>query len=418
MDGELRDLLLLAGCGARGEAFEKTIDCKRVLQRAAALEVFPCCVHAIQKNKKPEDSFADLEAWRAEVRRLAMGQAVGREKLFGLLAELQKAGFTYAVIKGCAVAESYGEPFLRLSADTDILIDPAQERDLYHWLERQGFVLERRESQEYHGVARHKDYGILEIHIALSDYRIADYWEKKAGMEISRTMRRPPVWIEGRQGSFYSLDHTEQMIFLTLHFVRHLFTMEGNLRMFLDNCTYASYYREKIDWMFYWQTLERLGYGKLAETIFEAADSYMGFQLAGQRGVIPGGQGKIEDPTGTKGNEDSFSTEKDMEGFLEILCAPQENMRIADRFRDLYRSREMNLGENVFGYRIKALWGVALYTMKHIKKDGLLSVLKRAPGKAGRLLTGKASRPGSIREAQWMEHCREIYGKLGLMRDA
>ena len=40
MDGELRDLLLLAGCSARGEAFEKTIDCKRVLQRAAALEVF------------------------------------------------------------------------------------------------------------------------------------------------------------------------------------------------------------------------------------------------------------------------------------------------------------------------------------------------------------------------------------------
>ena len=411
MDGELGDLLLLAGCGARGEAFKKAIDGKRILQRAAALEVLPCCVYALQKNKKLRDSFADQEVWGAEVRKLAMGQAVGREKLFGLLREIQKAGFTYAVIKGCAVAESYGEPFLRLSADTDILIDPARERDLYHWLERQGFVLERRRAQEYHGVARHRDYGILEIHIALTDYRIVDYWRKKAGMEISQTMQRPPVWIEGRQGSFYSLDYTEQMLFLTLHFVRHLFVMEGNLRMLLDNCVYASYYRERIDWGFYWQTLKGLGYGKLAKTIFQAADTYMGFHLSGENGVIGEESGKI------KGKEDWIVAEKDMEGFLEILCASRENMQIADRFRDLYRSREMNIGENVFWYRTKALWGVALYTMKHIKKDGLGSVLKRAPGKARRLLTGKDNRVGSIQETQWMEQRREIYRKLGLMRD-
>lgn len=237
-------------------------------------------------------------------------------------------------------------------------------------------------------------------------------------MEISRTMRRPPVWIEGRQGSFYSLDHAEQMLFLTLHFARHLFVMEGNLRMLLDNCAYASYYREKIDWEFYWQTLERLGYGNLAETIFGAADSYMGFQLTGESSVMQGRPGKAKESMEIKRNGDSVSLEKDMEGFLEILCAPQENMRIADRFRDLYRSQEMNLGENVLGYRIKALWGVALYTMKHIKKDGLRLVLKRAPGKVKRLLTGRDSRIGSIQEAQWMERRREIYRKLGLMRDA
>lgn len=411
MDGELRELLMLAGCGARGEAFhkgqnretEEDLDYQHLLQRTVDLEVFPFCVRALQKNKELWESTENMEAWGGEIRRLAMGQAVGRERLFGLLKRLQKAGYTYAIMKGCAIAESYGEPFLRMSADTDILIEKNQEQELYRWLKNQGFTLEKREPQEYHGVVRHKEYGIIELHIALSDPRIMKYWRKKAGKDIFQAMQRPPVWIEGRQGSFYSLEYTEQMLFVTLHFIRHLFAMEGTLRMLLDNCMYASYYRGKIDWFSYWEALKNLGYEKLVKAMFLAADTYMGFTLTGEESIFPAGIEAVE--------------KEDMEGLLEILCAVQENMNIADEFKDIYRSKEMNLGENIFLYRMKTLWGVALYTVKRTRKDGLASVLKRVPGKVKRILTGHDNRKRNVEAAEWMRKRRAVFGRLGLMRD-
>lgn len=420
MDKELQELLQLAGYGIRGEAAPgpevregtENPDYHLLLQRAGELEVYPYCVRALQKNRELGAVVEGLTAKAEEVRNQARKQALGREKLFGFLKRLSEAGFTYAVIKGCAIAESYGEPFLRVSSDTDLLIDEQQEQELYHWLEEEGFHLEKREHQEYHGVARNREIGILELHIALSDSRIAAYWQKKAGTVVSQTMQHPPVFIEGKQGSFYSLEYTEQMLFVTLHFIRHLFAMEGTLRMLLDNCTYASYYRKNIDWAAYWEALSGLGYRKLAETMFLAADTYMGFTLTGEEGILPSDSEKPD-----KKPEDTCAGTEDMEGLLEILCSPRENMRIADRFKDLYRSSEMNLGENAFVYRMKTLWGVALYTAKRTRKDGLLSVLSRAPGKAKRILTGRDNRTGNEEEAEWMRERREVFGRLGLMRD-
>lgn len=409
MDRELQELLLLAGHGIRGEAASKPeaekepLDYLQLLQKAGELAVYPYCVRALKKNRELGTSIWGLESKAEEVRALARKQAVGREKLFGFLRRLEKEGFTYAVIKGCAIAESYGEPFLRVSSDTDLLIDEGQEQKLYQWLGKEGFSLEKRERQEYHGVARNKDIGILELHIALSDPRVTEYWRKKAGKDIFQAMQRPPVWIEGRQGSFYSLEYTEQMLFVTLHFIRHLFAMEGTLRMLLDNCMYASYYRGKIDWFSYWEALKNLGYEKLVKAMFLAADTYMGFTLTGEESIFPAGIEAVE--------------KEDMEGFLEILCAVRENMNIADEFKDIYRSKEMNLGENIFLYRMKTLWGVALYTVKRTRKDGLASVLKRVPGKVKRILTGHDNRKRNVEAAEWMRKRRAVFGRLGLMRD-
>lgn len=420
MDRELQELLQLAGYGVRGKAAPgpkiregiENPDYLLLLQRAGDLEVYPYCVRALQKNRELGTTVEGLAAKAEEVRSQARKQALGREKLFGFLRRMEEAGFTYAVIKGCAIAESYGEPFLRVSSDTDLLIDEQQEQKLYHWLEKEGFYLEKRERQEYHGVARNREIGILELHTAFSDPRIAAYWQKKAESVVSQTMQHSPVYIKGRQGSFYSLEYTEQMLFVTLHFIRHLFAMEGTLRMLLDNCMYASYYRKQIDWTSYREALDGLGYGKLVKTMFLAADTYMGFDLTGEKGIHPPDSGKTD-----KKLEVACVGTEDMEGLLEILCAPEENLRIADRFKDLYRSREMNLGENAFVYRMKALWGVALYTAKRTRKDGLLSVLMRAPGKAKRILTGRDNRTGNEEEAEWMRKRREVFGRLGLMRD-
>lgn len=416
MDEDLREVLMLAGCGARGEAFHggrlsesrKVLDCQRLLQRASALGVFHYCVYALQKSALAQKESGSLEAWARETHRLAIAQAVGREKLFGLLKRLHEAGFTYAVMKGCAIAESYGEPFLRVSADTDLFIERSQERRLCRWLAAQGFALERRAPQEYHGTARHREYGLLELHVSFFDARVSEYWKKKAGREVRQGMGCPPVLIEGKQGSFYSLEYTEQMLLMTLHFIRHLFVMEGTLRMLLDNCMYASYYMERIDWMAYWDELEALGYGRLVRTMFHAAECCMGFALE-KKGISVWIRGLASGP--------DLACEEEMEGFLEILCAPEENMRIAERFRDLYKAEEMNLGGHAVWHRWKTFCGVALYTGKYIKKDGFRNVLKRAPDKAMRILTGRDSRAGCGEEEEWMLRCREIYGKLGLMRE-
>ena len=250
-------LVQLSGAGALG--IKCPLLCKQdneILHLATEQHVLPLLACAALRS--PGQLFHDdVENYLLELMRTQAAKNLLRnQRVLHLIKEMENAGFSIIVLKGCSVSYLYAYPESRDSVDVDLLIKPEQEHEVYRFLRQYGFSISGRTMTANDSVCEHKKYGRIEIHVSLYPEITKTAWKRID--EESFLPRECTVRIDTPNGSFETLGHTEQLIFLSLHMAKHFVESGMTIRMMLDIALHYARYKNEIDTGRYWHLLKKL----------------------------------------------------------------------------------------------------------------------------------------------------------------
>lgn len=283
----LCDLLTLASAGARGDQIHISVDeWEPVLRLAIEHNVLPLFACALLRSPDLSCPESIREYVLNMMRNSSSVNIIKRQRVFQLLYELQMDGFDVKLLKGYAVARYYVFPESRDSVDTDIWIQPDQEAAIYDFFEGKGFQTEERSLTSHHGICQHKKYGKIEVHTHLYDEIVEDVWFGRMCKNdfIQDDFER----VSTPDGEFVTLGATDQLIFLTLHMIKHFIDGGLSIRMMLDIALYYMHRSKDIDFERYWCVMKELRYADLMGAVLKVMSQYAGFgydAFAETRGV-------------------------------------------------------------------------------------------------------------------------------------
>lgn len=313
------------------------------------------------------EKYADLSAYQNEIVK-ALTYSI-RQSTFqlGIISDLNAAGLRACLLKGAAIAAAYPDPPSRVSADTDILIEPEKEPEVIEFLKARGFSVKPREKNDHHFKAYHPIGGVLEGHVRL--YSIptekvlldgASLYSEEWSMEN----------IDGYDIPILGLN--DGLIYLTAHYIKHLVNEGGGVRQMLDLLLYIERYKDKLDFERYDRLLKQLRYDKLVDVIKTIGAKYWGFDY-------PIRYEELAEKLLTDSEEGGiFGYDTDSrEGFYKAYCdrrakAPGTKLMVfikgeRDWKKRLFPSRKMLCAEGFKGAENRALYPY-YFILHYIKK--------------------------------------------------
>ena len=290
----LIECIKLSGAGARGLLLANDdVSWQDVIATASAQNVLPLVSCALLHN--PNLSCPDqLKEYLLNSMRMSSAtNIIRRQRVLHLLQEIEQMRVAVQVLKGYSVSRLYAHPESRESVDNDILIDVADEEKVCSFLESKGFSVKGRQLTANDGVCEHKKYGKLEIHVGLYPEITLDAWKNL--IDINEFVCEPPYRIESIDGSYNTLGHTDQLLFLSLHMAKHFVESGLTIRMILDVALHFANYREEINVDRYWRVIRELKFETLMNSILWIAVEYCGFSIQDFPGITNNKPTQIKD---------------------------------------------------------------------------------------------------------------------------
>lgn len=280
MTNEFKYLMHIAGCSARGVPVEAAdvpgLDWAKMF-RLAKEQAVPFLLTYLLRRRKDLSCPENLRCEQSAQMFATLLETNDQKKnVLHLLQELEKAGFRPILLKGYVAADCYAVADCRISSDVDILVPAKQEAKVCAFLKKKGFDVSPRWTDGHHSVCTHPDYGYLEIHAELFDRLVADVWFKDLQSNIFDL--RNCVCIETNGGSYQTLGHTDNLLFMTLHMVKHFINGGISLRMMLDIGMFIARYGDKINFQQYWSVLRTLSYDEMVSSVIWVLVRYCGFE--------------------------------------------------------------------------------------------------------------------------------------------
>ena len=285
MTNEFKALMQLVGVAAQGKALQKLpddLDWARIERLANEQAVQTLLGYALRLSPALDCPAELRESLVSQMRQEAFSNHAWKHSTLQLLAEMNAAGIPALLIKGYAVADCYAAPDCRMSGDTDLLIEPKNEKRACAFMKANGFAVERRWTNGHHDVCRHPQLGCVELHVMLYDEIVEDVWFGR--MDGREFVSESAIEVATQDGSYRTLGYTDHMIFLMLHLIKHFIMTGMSLRMMLDVALFFSHNAERIDSARFWKMMESLKYGTIAQSILWAMVRYCGIDATS----IPG----------------------------------------------------------------------------------------------------------------------------------
>ena len=285
MTNEFKALMQLVGAAAQGKALQKLpddLDWARIERLANEQAVQTLLGYALRLSPALDCPAELRESLVSQMRQEAFSNYAWKHSTLQLLAEMNAAGIPALLIKGYAVADCYAAPDCRMSGDTDLLIEPKNEKRACAFMKANGFAVEHRWTNGHHDVCRHPQLGCVELHVMLYDEIVEDVWFGR--MDGREFVSESAIEVATQDGSYRTLGYTDHMIFLMLHLIKHFILTGMSLRMMLDVALFFSHHAERIDSVRFWKMMESLKYGTIAQSILWAMVRYCGIDATS----IPG----------------------------------------------------------------------------------------------------------------------------------
>ena len=286
MTNEFKALMQLVGAAAQGKTLQKLpddLDWARIERLANEQAVQTLLGYALRLSPALDCPAELRESLVSQMRQEAFSNHAWKHSTLQLLAEMNAAGIPALLIKGYAVADCYAAPDCRMSGDTDLLIEPKNEKRACAFMKANGFAVERRWTNGHHDVCRHPQLGCVELHVMLYDEIVEDVWFGR--MDGREFVSESAIEVATRDGSYRTLGYTDHMIFLMLHLIKHFIMTGMSLRMMLDVALFFSHHAERIDSARFWKTIESLKYGTIAQSILWAMVCYCGIDQTSLPGL-------------------------------------------------------------------------------------------------------------------------------------
>ena len=276
----------LVGAAAQGKAVSglpDDLDWQKIERLADEQAVQTLLGYALRLSSALDCPAELRESLVSQMRQEAFSNHAWKHSTLQLLAEMNAAGTPALLIKGYAVADCYAAPDCRMSGDTDLLIEPKNEKRACAFMKANGFAVERRWTNGHHDVCHHPRLGCVELHVMLYDEIVEDVWFGR--MDGREFVCEPPIEAETPDGCYRTLGYTDHMIFLMLHLIKHFILTGMSLRMMLDVALFFSRHAERIDSARFWKTMESLKYGTIAQSILWAMVRYCGIDQTSLPGL-------------------------------------------------------------------------------------------------------------------------------------
>ena len=286
MTNEFKALMQVVGAAAQGKALQKLpddLDWARIERLANEQAVQTLLGYGLRLSPALDCPAELRESLVSQMRQEAFSNHAWKHSTLQLLAEMNAAGIPALLIKGYAVADCYAAPDCRMSGDTDLLIEPKNEKRACAFMKANGFAVEHRWTNGHHDVCRHPQLGCVELHVMLYDEIVEDVWFGR--MDGREFVCEPPIEAETPDGCYRTLGYTDHMIFLMLHLIKHFIMTGMSLRMMLDVALFFSRHAERIDSARFWKTMESLKYGTIAQSILWAIVRYCGIDATSLPGL-------------------------------------------------------------------------------------------------------------------------------------
>jgi len=267
MCSAMRDVITFAAAGARNEKVNKVPDDWDAFFRLAhehrVVPLIGCALLNSPELNCPEQY---RENALNLMRTASSSNLVRKQRVLHFLGELKAMGINAQVLKGYAAARYYAYPECRGAGDTDLLIDPRDEKRVNGILQDKGFQILERSASSHHAIAAHPKYGKLEMHVSLHNEIVEEIWFR----DINKCdiVQEEPVLIKETEGSYETLGNTDHLIFIVLHMIKHFIGSGLTVRMLLDVALYLANTRDTIDYQRFWRVIDRLQYSGIANGIF------------------------------------------------------------------------------------------------------------------------------------------------------
>lgn len=184
----------------------------------------------------------------------------------------EKQQIGYCILKGESLSHVYHQPSSRISSDTDIYIRREDEKNVTDILKKLDYQILPLQPNCHHWIAEHAVVGRVEIHLRLYNEFVEEIWfNSKALLQESyrKVKTSEGTWIP-------TLGITDQLIFITLHFIKHSIGLGIGIRQLMDILLYMKHYKEVIDWERYDLLLEDLKYKKFVHQLIGIGICYFG----------------------------------------------------------------------------------------------------------------------------------------------
>lgn len=279
MTYEFQYLMHLTGACALGlpaSAPAQPLDWEQLFVIAREQQLLPMVEYALRSSGGlgcPEDLIREKLASAFPT---VMKAHMRHGAVIGLLERMEKAGIRVFVAKGFAAAANYAVPDCRISSDTDLFVDPADEEKACEFLSKEGFQVAPRWENGHHAIATHPFMGTVEAHVRLYDELVEEIWFGSA--DPASFIQEPLLRVQTESGAYYTPGATDHLLFIILHMVKHFIQSGISLRMMLDIALFFKKQQAVLDTGRIWSTLEQLKYDKPVRSILWATVRYCGLQ--------------------------------------------------------------------------------------------------------------------------------------------
>ncbi len=281
MSKDFLDTLYLFKCGIRGiePKEERDYNIKKIYSISKSQGIWDTVFLSVIKLYEKNPKIIETEIYK-KLKMEFMVKCTSYSKrlvfIHNVIKMLEANGIECCLLKGEAVSKYYATPLARISSDADILIDTSKTEECLKLLEKEGFETEKEHYGSHQIRCYHKIGGLIEIHIGM-------YGEKTDEIIFNRE-----VSYDERYVSFEAFDktrlktlgHTDNAMFLILHFLKHFIAEGAGIRQLADTILYIENNYEKIDFNRVNRHLENLGFKKIFAHIIGIAKEQLGVNEA------------------------------------------------------------------------------------------------------------------------------------------
>ncbi len=278
MSNEMVYLMHLYACAARSQSANppsNTIDFSALAALADQMSLVTALSYALKISPQVDCPEEIRQSMFSVMLGTSLKNKIRIDNVMKLLEDIEKEGIKAVVIKGLDCARYYARPECRISADTDLLVDPMDEERLLCYLEQRGFVVHRRPKHGYHSECFSESAGVFEVHIKLvSD--VTDVALLKQAKRLHIGVRDSQL-ISADGHTFRVLNPNAAIMFMTLHYAKHYIFDQVSVKQAYDLALYYVNNREEIDENAYRKWLYELGFDTLISATFSCMVRFCGF---------------------------------------------------------------------------------------------------------------------------------------------
>ena len=275
-----RDAIELYACGMKGvlPEGERIYSAEEIseIEKTARMQGVWTVVFAVLKKLSEvgrlSPDVTSLSKWQMEIHLKVMEYTLRQEAMYRFVEE--KLSFANPIVlKGDLISDLYADPALRMSGDTDLLIDPKDEEAVLDAFVQEGGDYKPRGENNNQAVCVHPKAGKFEIHISLDTKEVTEVWYDN--LDFGAEEKRQVTLKNGH--TVTALGITDGAINMVLHVLKHLISGISHLKMLGDAILYLSHYADKIDFDRMNAVMKQLGYTSVYETIKRIGVLYFGF---------------------------------------------------------------------------------------------------------------------------------------------